>query len=402
VRINGLQPGLYKRQCTLNLVFRAEAPPPPTEADERATYDKHILVQPRPTIIFRGTGARISRAEKDAYADGVQVLFQPKAWLDRPTALKWVQSAWDTLVAADEAAGVLRDGDKYLLLQDNLDAQLQPDYIAALKERRTVSRWLLANHTDFVQPVDAGLGRQVKIYIGEEMDKWLDDDDNLEKWESNSLSASDRRVLLTHWVAAAWKKTISKPDTLRAYFEHTGALLDLNGKSAFKFDGVKEPFEFLSVELPRTHDGPPAPAPVDAGDEPGSDVDDQDEGLDQEDDADDHDLPLAKLEAPDGWRLVKEVPGAAALEFARGQSAADELVGRSMLFNWVAVGWCEGKITRRNQDARRVLAGERANFHVHYEIDDKEAIHVLKAEDYVIDLDAEQQIGQWVLLEPDA
>ena len=36
------------------------------------------------------------------------------------------------------------------------------------------------NETDQVQPIDRGLGRQVKIYMGQEMDEWLDDDKNLE------------------------------------------------------------------------------------------------------------------------------------------------------------------------------------------------------------------------------
>jgi hypothetical protein len=28
------------------------------------------------------------------------------------------------------------------------------------------------------------------------MDEWLDDDENLAKWEDNSLTACDRRILL--------------------------------------------------------------------------------------------------------------------------------------------------------------------------------------------------------------
>ena len=39
----------------------------------------------------------------------------------------------------------------------------------------------------------------VKHLVGEELDKWLEDDDNLDKWESNTFSASDRRILLAQW-----------------------------------------------------------------------------------------------------------------------------------------------------------------------------------------------------------
>ena len=31
------------------------------------------------------------------------------------------------------------------------------------------------------------------------MDEWMDDDDNLTKWEENKLTASDRRILLGSW-----------------------------------------------------------------------------------------------------------------------------------------------------------------------------------------------------------
>ena len=39
------------------------------------------------------------------------------------------------------------------------------------------------------------MGRQIKVYLGQLLDEWLDDEDNLEKWESNKLTASDRRIL---------------------------------------------------------------------------------------------------------------------------------------------------------------------------------------------------------------
>ena len=52
------------------------------------------------------------------------------------------------------------------------------------------------NETDQVQPIDRGMGRQIKVYLGQLLDEWLDDEDNLEKWESNKLTASDRRILL--------------------------------------------------------------------------------------------------------------------------------------------------------------------------------------------------------------
>ena len=38
------------------------------------------------------------------------------------------------------------------------------------------------------------MGRKIKVYLGQLLDEWLDDEDNLDKWESNTLTASDRRI----------------------------------------------------------------------------------------------------------------------------------------------------------------------------------------------------------------
>jgi len=40
------------------------------------------------------------------------------------------------------------------------------------------------------------------------MEEWMEDDNKLEKWESRSLTASDRRIL--HWLAKAVKKTLQE------------------------------------------------------------------------------------------------------------------------------------------------------------------------------------------------
>ena len=57
--------------------------------------------------------------------------------------------------------------------------------------------------TDALQPIDAGLGAFIKVEVGKQLDPWLENGDNRERWESNALTASDRRVLFTKWVATA-------------------------------------------------------------------------------------------------------------------------------------------------------------------------------------------------------
>ena len=45
----------------------------------------------------------------------------------------------------------------------------------------------------------------------------------------NGFTASDRRVLMTQWVSAAYAKVCAKYDSLRRYFVETGALMTTNG-----------------------------------------------------------------------------------------------------------------------------------------------------------------------------
>ena len=87
---------------------------------------------------------------------------------------------------------------------------------------------LQPNETDQVQPIDRGLGRHIKIYMGECMDDWLDTEDNITKWEENQLTASDRRILLANWYFKACTMALEGDAKLK-YFRHAGALLTADG-----------------------------------------------------------------------------------------------------------------------------------------------------------------------------
>ena len=78
------------------------------------------------------------------------------------------------------------------------------------------------------------------------MDEWLDDDDNLSKWEDNTLTASDRRILLANW----YKKAVTKAlqgDAKRQYFQHAGALLTADGSDdhLIKLEGAPSGYKLI-------------------------------------------------------------------------------------------------------------------------------------------------------------
>ena len=57
--------------------------------------------------------------------------------------------------------------------------------------------------TDLTQAVDNGLGRLQKYLIGVQLDEWLEEEENLEKWENGKITASEKRILITKWVGEA-------------------------------------------------------------------------------------------------------------------------------------------------------------------------------------------------------
>ena len=62
------------------------------------------------------------------------------------------------------------------------------------------------NHTDKIQPIHAGRGQRMKGKIGAAMETWLEEENNLDKWQDR-LSAKDRMILITQWTGEAWSES---------------------------------------------------------------------------------------------------------------------------------------------------------------------------------------------------
>ena len=84
------------------------------------------------------------------------------------------------------------------------------------------------NHTDKIQLIDTGCGRMMKVKIPAAMDRWLETEDNLDKWHEK-LSAKDRRILMTQWTGEAWSELKENKGFLKRLFEKTGCLLTIDG-----------------------------------------------------------------------------------------------------------------------------------------------------------------------------
>ena len=139
---------LRKRFCTGHLHFYAKRP---------------VEKQPKVALVFRGKGLRISDAEKAAYHPRTRIVFQPKAWVDRPTLAEITKGF---LKDEEDAYGTKEPG---LWLGDNLDCQTRPEFRAQMAE----GNFLVKNYPPGTSdkgpaPVDNGMGKAWKDDLEEE------------------------------------------------------------------------------------------------------------------------------------------------------------------------------------------------------------------------------------------
>ena len=133
--------GLDKRQATLQLCITAEG--------------KQTV---KPAIIFRGKG-NVSIEERDNYDKDIDVYFQQCAW------------AQNTL-----KNGLKGDPAEKVLFADNAGFQQAQNFHDVCRDFNTVVYLLPENHTDKVQPIDAGYGKMMNKKIDEQMEKWLEEE----------------------------------------------------------------------------------------------------------------------------------------------------------------------------------------------------------------------------------
>ena len=250
--------GLEKRQATLQLCLSPE--------------DNHVKAE----IIFRGTGKCIKSHEKAAYHKDVAIFWQKNAWADTDVCVEWVKT---TLKEGVEAA---KDGDhEFVLLCDNLEGQTSDAFKNAVRGINGVVYYGPTGATDIWQPIDSGYGALMKRLISQQQDAWLECDENMEKWIGNQkLTASDRRVLITHWVGEANK--VLQGDNYASFrrgcFLRTGCLITADGSDDDKIKPEGLP-DYIPPKVLR-HSGPEeeigeTPEPAEDPD----DVNEQEENL---------------------------------------------------------------------------------------------------------------------------
>ena len=147
--------------------------------------------------------------------------------MDNSTSIAWLKEGFKRSLEGTEG---LVPPDQSILFADNLQAQTTDAFKRILHQECNTLLWLLPpGTTDELQPVDAGYGRLLKVEAGKELDKWLSQEDNLSKWETNTISPGTRRILLTRFVAEAVEWIDAKPGYRLRLFEKTGLGMTADG-----------------------------------------------------------------------------------------------------------------------------------------------------------------------------
>ena len=125
--------------------------------------------------------------------------------------------------------GVGNSEQEKVIFADNVSFQQAKEFHETCRNNINATVYILPeNHTDKIQFIDAGCGRMIKVNIAAAMDRWLEAEDNLDKWH-DKLSAKERRILMTQWTGEGWTELKENKEFLKRLFEKTGCLMTVDG-----------------------------------------------------------------------------------------------------------------------------------------------------------------------------
>ena len=163
--------------------------------------------------------------EKLAYHKSINVFFQANPWIDTDVFRKWINTKLSMFIKDEKLL-------TFLLLLDHLSCQESHEFKEKVSAIKRLCWYGLTEGTDLWQPVDAGDKDILKKLVGIQQRKWLDNDENADRWyDGKSFSAKEGRILTSHWDGEAWDQLCQpKYDHLRLKcWAFTGGLLTADG-----------------------------------------------------------------------------------------------------------------------------------------------------------------------------
>jgi hypothetical protein len=179
----------------------------------------------RPLLIFHGnpSGDSRRRAEEKLYDKRVCVVFNETAWADSTNLKDWVKNQY-----AGGSAYFTRENEPRLLSLDAFAPQMTKGVMAEFKKLNCTTSYIPGGCTGFVQVLDVSLNKPLKQLVAQSAE---DHADKYASWyEEGKFTIGERRVLLTQWVAVAWKRLHEEyKDTIIKTFRSVGLSLNPDG-----------------------------------------------------------------------------------------------------------------------------------------------------------------------------
>ena len=262
-----------------------------------------------------------------------------------------------------------------------------PKFAKLLLELCGADVWnLLAGNTDEIQVVDAGFGALVKRFTEEEQQDWLNVDKNWDEWTGATLTASRKRILMTHWYGRGYERACESYDFTKV-FDSCGSNLtaDGSGDSEIHLQGLAEfSFELADAQRdPLTGESEAEAAGIvieegNAAAENAANANDSD-GSDVEEELSEND----GSESGDGGETSDDEDGEPFADdmytIANAPKDRKECIGKTIAYRWEE-GWYVGKVQRQVQNCE--VQSRNGQFACKYSDSHREIFHDLFLEDY--------------------
>jgi hypothetical protein len=201
--------GWDKRQATLILYIFADGVP-----------------RIKPKLIFKGKpteeGGHIESQEAYLYSQDVTIHFNNTAYNNKKLTLQFIDK--ELLLICQPA-----EDRELLLALDAARFHKTPAVLQKLKENHIIPPFVPPGCTGILQPLDTAVNKPFKEMLREETELYTDarEDagENVEGW-----SVSQKRIMVTHVVAAAWRRFCStKQELIQKAFKDVGLSIAWDG-----------------------------------------------------------------------------------------------------------------------------------------------------------------------------
>jgi hypothetical protein len=166
----------------------------------------------------------LSKSERERYDPRVDVIYSKKAWMGQQQSEYWVGKCCD----------LVEEGDFRLMQVDGYKSLLN-----AFEEVDKDGKFNLLvsppDCTDLCSVIDSHLGVKVKNQVKKYFQS--DFEENCDDWMNGKVSAMERRIRFTKWVADAVQKTlIDRPAAIVKAFQRCGVLIQTDGSDKEKVE----------------------------------------------------------------------------------------------------------------------------------------------------------------------